>query len=86
MSKHRPFTLNQHDTMRATIKHCRNEIEKVKRKVARRSNPDDPTLQKLERMWYLFEDISWDLSQRRGREHSEKEFLAHWLHQRPDAA
>ena len=80
MSKHKPFTLNQHDNMDASILHARNEIEKVKHKVARRSEPDDPTLQKLERFWYLFNDVRGDLLRRSDAEHSEKELLKHYEH------
>ena len=69
MSKHKPLTLNQHEKISAILKQARNDVERV-RKIAPRPDPDDPTLQQLERFWVLFEDICCDHMQRMTRDHN----------------
>lgn len=75
MSKHKPLTLNQHEKISAILKQARNDVERVRKIVARRSDLDDIELRMLEDFWNQFESTRWKLSQRMAREHSRREIV-----------
>ena len=74
-NKHRPLTLNQHEKICAILKQARNDVERVRKIVARRSDPDDIELRMLEDFWNRFEATRWKLSQRMTREHTRRDIV-----------
>ena len=76
-NRHRPLTLNQHDKIDAILKNARNDVDRARRIVARRSKVDDPELKHLEDFWYRFEKLRSDLGTRMALEHSREQIIAH---------
>lgn len=72
------LSLNKHDKLDDALKATRNEIERIKRIVARHSDKGDATVIKLDRFWQQFEAVRWDLMQRCDRDHSKKERIMHY--------
>ena len=58
------LSLNKHDKLDDALKSARNEIERIKRIVARHSDHGDAIVAKLDRFWEQFEAVRWDLMQR----------------------
>ena len=72
------LSLNKHDKLDDALKAARNEIERIKRIVARHSDQGDATVAKLDRFWEQFEAVRWDLMQRCERDHSKKDQVMHF--------
>ncbi len=71
------LSINKHDKLDDALKAARNEIERIKRIVARHSDQGDATVAKLDRFWGQFEAMRRDLIERCGRDHSKKDRLIH---------
>ena len=85
-SGYKRLSLNKHDKLDDALKAARNEVERIKRVVARHSDQGDTTVAKLDRFWEQFEAIRWDLIERCGRDHSRKEQALHAARQIPGDA
>ena len=71
------LSLNKHDKLDDALKTARDEIERIKRIVARHSDQGDATVAKLDRFWGQFEAIRRDLIERCVRDHSKKDQVMH---------
>ena len=80
------LSLNKHDKLDDALKAARNEAERIKRIVARHSDPDDPIVEKLERFWQQYEAIRWALSERCSRDYSMKQQALHCARKLPSDA
>lgn len=73
MKKRNHLTLSQYDKIDAALKQARNDVDRLRKIVARRSDPDDLTLMMLADFWDQFEMSRYALAKRREREYSIKE-------------
>lgn len=80
------LSLNKHDKLDDALKAARNEIERIKRIVARHSDHDDATVIKLDRFWNQFEAVRWDLAKRSMRDYSKKQHAMHLARKLPSDA
>jgi len=76
-SGYKRLSLNKHDKLDDALKAARDEVERIKRIVARHSDQGDTTVAKLDRFWEQFEAVRWDLIERGGRDHSKKDQVMH---------
>ena len=76
-SGYKRLSLNKHDKLDDALKAARDEIERIKRIVARHSDHGDATVARLDRFWEQFEAVRWDLMQRCERDHSKKDQVMH---------
>ncbi len=72
------LSLNKYDKLDDALKATRNEIERIKRIVARHSDHGDATVQKLDRFWNQVEAVRWDLAQRKMRDYSKNQLAMHY--------
>ena len=80
------LSLNKHDKLDDALKAARNEAERIKRIVARHSDPGDPIVARLDRFWGQYEAIRWDLTLRCNGDYSQKEQALHCARKLPSDA
>lgn len=78
--------LNKHDKLDDALKAARNEVERIKRIVARHSDERDATVAKLDLFWRQFEAVRGDLAHRSMRDYSKKEQVMHYARKLPGDA
>lgn len=85
-TSYKRLSLNKYDKLDSDLKAARNEIERIKRIVARHSDPGDATVEKLERFWYQFEAIRGDLIGRCEHDDSMGMCVKHYARKLPSEA